>query len=114
MDLRQLRYLDAVARRFDGFYAGRFDIRYADVGKFLAGRGFAVVELNGVTSESSNMYDPTWSVVRAYRTLFRQWATVFRIGHLNRRNGVRPVSLGALVRLVRDYYRDRRLDPAAD
>jgi membrane protein DedA with SNARE-associated domain len=108
------RAIDEVARRFDGFHAGRFDLRYADVNEFKEGRGFAVVELNGVTAESSNAYDPTWSLARAYGTLVRQWRLLFRIGHLNRQAGVRPVSVGKLVRLVWDYYRNRRIDLAAD
>jgi hypothetical protein len=108
------RAVDGIARRFDGFYAGRFDLRYTDVNEFKEGRGFAVVELNGVTAESSNVYDPTWSLAKAYRTMVRQWALLFRIGHLNRQTGVRPVSVGKLVRRVWDYYRNRRIDLAAD
>ena len=50
---------DCVARHFDGFFVGRFDVRYANPEEFLAGRGFAIVELNGVTSESTNLYDPS-------------------------------------------------------
>src|SRR4029079_3344489 len=63
---------DHVARCFDGFFMGRFDVRYADPEEFETGRGFAIVELNGVTSESTNLYDPSWPLWRAYRTLFRQ------------------------------------------
>jgi membrane protein DedA with SNARE-associated domain len=54
------RAVDAVARRFDGFFIGRFDIRYTDREAFKAGRDLAIVELNGATSESTNVYDPSW------------------------------------------------------
>lgn len=108
------RAVDEMARRFDGFHVGRFDVRYADPAEFRAGRGFAVVELNGVTSESTNLYDPTWSLLRAYRTLFRQWAILFRIGAANRALGHRPVGVGELLALLRAYSRDRVPDRLAD
>lgn len=105
---------DRVARSFDGFFVGRFDVRYSDPVEFRAGRGFAVVELNGVTSESTNLYDPSWSLVRAYRTLFRQWSLLFRIGHANRLRGHRPVTAREFLSLVWGHYRDRRIEPLAD
>jgi membrane protein DedA with SNARE-associated domain len=105
---------DSVARQFDGFFVGRFDVRYTDPDEFRAGRGFAIVELNGVTSESTNLYDPSWPIWRAYRTLFRQWALLFRIGDANRHRGHRPVSLPELLNLLRAHYRDRTTSPLAD
>ena len=80
-------YVDRIAQRFEGFYFGRFDVRYADVEAFRAGRDLAIVELNGVTSESTNLYDPANSLWSAYRTLIRQWEILFRIADANRRRG---------------------------
>jgi len=97
--------VDRVAQRFEGFHFGRFDVRYADIKRFKAGEDFTVIELNGVTSESTNVYDPRWSLLRAYRTLFRQWALLFRIGAMNRRLGQRRSSAFALARDVVRYYR---------
>jgi membrane protein DedA with SNARE-associated domain len=108
------RAVDAVARPFAGFFAGRFDVRYTDVAAFRAGRDLAVVELNGVTAESTNLYDPSWSLLSAYRTLFRQWSLLYRIGHANRQRGHAATGIGELVRQVLAYYRGRRVDPLAD
>jgi hypothetical protein len=105
---------DAVARRFDGFFAGRFDVRYTSADEFRAGHGFAIVELNGVTAESTNLYDPSWPLWRAYRTLFRQWALLFRIGDANRGRGHRPATVAELLTLLRAHYRDRAVHPLAD
>ena len=101
-------------RPFEGFCFGRFDLRYSDPDELRAGRGFAVIELNGVTSESTNLYDPAWPLWRAYRTLFRQWALAFRVGAANRARGHRPVGVLDLLRLIRAYYRDRVVSPLAD
>jgi membrane protein DedA with SNARE-associated domain len=105
---------DEIAKHFDGFFVGRFDVRYSDMNEFRAGRGFAIVELNGVTSESTNLYDPSWSLWGAYYTLFRQWSLLFRIGAANCRHEIRPITPLDLLALLRAHYRGRAVDPLAD
>ncbi|MFN0137868.1 MAG: VTT domain-containing protein [Phycisphaerae bacterium] len=106
--------IDEIARQCDGFYFGRFDIRFADEEAFKAGREFAIVELNGVTSESTNLYDPSWSLLRAYRTLFRQWSLLFEIGARNRERGNRCSRIADVVSDTRAHYRTGVARLAAD
>jgi hypothetical protein len=106
--------IDAVARALPDFHFGRFDVRYAHVEELAAGRGFAVVELNGVTSEATNIYDPDWTLLAAYRTLFRQWSLAYRIGAANRRRGHRPSPLAALLRSAWEHYHGRPASALAD
>jgi membrane protein DedA with SNARE-associated domain len=106
--------INAVAQRFDGFYFGRFDVRYTDLEQFKSGQDFTIIELNGITSESTNIYDPSWSLLRAYRTLFRQWSILFEIGSINRRRQQRPSSLRNLAQDILRYYRNPRPTPLAD
>lgn len=101
------RAIDEIARQLDGFYFGRFDIRYADTEAFKAGREFSIVELNGVTSESTNIYDPSWSLLQAYRVLFQQWLLLFAIGAANRTRGIRVSSLWEVIADARRFYRQR-------
>jgi membrane protein DedA with SNARE-associated domain len=108
------RAVDTIARQVPGFFIGRFDIRYRDVDAFKAGRDLAIVELNGVTSESTNIYDPSRSLFAAYRTLFRQWAILYRIGNANQQRGHASTRILTLLGLVFGYYRDLRVDPVAD
>jgi hypothetical protein len=108
------RAVDVIARSFPGFYIGRFDVRYTDAEAFKTGRDLAIVELNGVTSESTNIYDPSWSLFAAYRTLFRQWSLLYRIGYANQQRGHAPTAILELLRLVFGYYRGLRVDPLAD
>ncbi|MCK6456394.1 MAG: VTT domain-containing protein [Phycisphaerae bacterium] len=106
--------IDAIARQFEGFFFGRFDLRYSDPNAFKAGRGFAIIELNGVASESTNLYDPSWSLLRAYRVLFRQWSILFEIGDRNRRLGHRASALTRVITDARAYYRERPMMLLAD
>lgn len=97
--------IDRIARSFDGFYFGRFDIRVPSRQDFMAGHNIKVVELNGVTSEATHIYDPKLSLFDAYRVLFEQWRIAFEIGYLNRERGFRVTPLRELVRAVREYRR---------
>lgn len=106
--------IDSIARRMEGFYFGRFDIRYHDADLLRAGQGFSIIELNGVTSESTNIYDPTWSLLRAYRVLFGQWRILFEIGARNRDTGRRVSTLREVIRDSLAYYRNRRVSRIAD
>lgn len=106
--------IDAIAQRVEGFHFGRFDIRYSNLDWFRAGRELAIVELNGVTSESTNIYDPSWPLWRAYAVLFRQWSILFRIGAANRRRGHAVSRIRDMLRDARAHYRNRRVSLVAD
>jgi len=88
--------VDQIAKSFDGFFFGRFDIRVPSRQDFMAGRNLQIIELNGVTSEATHIYDPRLSLFDAYRVLFRQWRIAFEIGARNRRMGARTASVGEL------------------
>jgi hypothetical protein len=97
--------IDAIARRVDGFYFGRFDVRYRDRRAFMEGRDLAIIELNGVSSEATHIYDPSRSIVAAWATLMTQWSHAFAIGAANRPRGHQPTSLLRLVSLIWTHLR---------
>ncbi len=95
--------IDRICRGYKGFYFGRFDLRSPSVEDFKRG-DFKIIELNGVTSEATNIYDPKNSLLGAYRVLFRQWRIAFEIGAQNRALGAPQTTVGDLLKL---YYRSR-------
>ncbi len=116
---------DAIAAAFESgardrgdapgeFDFGRFDIRYEDEDALRRGEGFVIIELNGALSESTNLYDPRRPLWWSYGVLARQWATLYRLGALRRRAGVRPMGFIELARTVRDHYRGRGGSEVAD
>jgi len=100
------RSIDAISQRLDGFFVGRYDIRYSSEDDLRAGRNFQIIELNGASSEATSIYDARNSLMAAYRTLFRQWKLVFVIAAANRRRGAAPTQLGTLWRA---WHRSTRL-----
>ena len=107
--------IDELCKKLEGFYFGRIDIRYTDVESFKRGENFAVIEFNGVTSESTNLYDPDWSLWQALSVLRKQWAMCFTIGkQVREREGVRPERpLRLLFKAVR-YYKSRHISSLSD
>lgn len=73
--------IDRIARGFvGGFDIGRFDVRCDSEAALMRGEGLAVIELNGVTSEPTNIYDPSWSIFRAQRVLWGYWDRLIDLG----------------------------------
>ncbi len=91
--------IDEVSRSIEGFYFGRYDLRAASFAELRDGR-FTIVELNGVTSESTNIYDPRYSLIDASRILFEQWRIAFEIGKMNIERGARAVTVRELARMI--------------
>lgn len=107
------RAIDRIARTMPGFCFGRFDIRYERVEEFKAGRGFKILELNGVLSESTNMYDPEFGLSRGLSILAHQWELAFRIGDENQARGARRATVREVLRAV-IKHRARRGDRGSD
>jgi len=106
--------IDAVARRFEGFCFGRFDLRYRDDEALKAGRQLTILELNGVTSESTDVYDPSNTLLRAWRKLLEQWRLAFEIGAAHRARGATPPTVRALLTTIVTYYRTRQVPDLSD
>ena len=107
--------IDEIAKHFEGFFFGRFDLRYSDRERFMAGEDLAIVELNGATSESTNIYDPRRSLLQAYITLHKQWLWALRIGDANRKRlNIEAPGLWEMFKALRTYYREREVNEVAD
>lgn len=80
--------VDRMARSFaGGFDIGRFDIRCESEEALMRGEGLHIIELNGVTSEPTNIYDPSWSIFRAQSVLLGYWRRLVDLGVARQRTG---------------------------
>jgi hypothetical protein len=108
------RRIDEISRKLNGFFIGRFDIRFSSEADLRAGKNFQIIELNGAASEATSIYDSRNSLFAAYRTLFRQWELVFAIGAANRARGCASTNLSLVWRKWREYARMAATYPVAD
>jgi hypothetical protein len=92
--------IDEISREYDGFFFGRYDVRTPCVEDFQKGTNFKIVELNGVTSEATNIYDPANTLMSAYKVIMKQWYYAFEIGAQNRKLGVRPTPTRKLIGIL--------------
>ncbi|MCL6269711.1 ATP-grasp domain-containing protein [Sansalvadorimonas sp. 2012CJ34-2] len=103
---RLTKKFDKLCSDIDGFYYGRFDVRFADEASFRNGENFKVVEINGVSSEAAHIWDANSTLGEVYKTLFAQYNMLFRIGAKNRDRGFQP---GSLVQLAQAWMVERKL-----
>src|SRR5207249_8627842 len=108
------RRIDEISQKLEGFFIGRYDLRYSSEDDLRAGCNFQIIELNGAASEATSIYDARNSLLAAYRTLFRQWELVFAIAAANRRRGAGATSLALLWRKWREYSQLVGTYPTAD
>ena len=97
--------IDRISRAYEGFFFGRYDVRVPDVQALERGAELTVLELNGVTSEATNIYDPRHSYRQALGILAQQWSLAYRIGAANRTAGA---SVATPLALVAAWWRARR------
>jgi len=96
--------IDRLSQSIEGFNFGRYDIRVPSAQDLEAGNHFKVLEVNGVTSESTNIYDPDHSVFDAYKILFKQWREAFEIGAQSISQGAVKVTLWQLMMHLKKTY----------
>ena len=101
IDPKLSQSLDRIFADIPGFYYGRLDVKFKDVKSLSDGVEFNIIEINGASSESINIWDRNAGLFTAVRTLLQQYHTLFKLGDLSRRRGLKPPGLLALYRAWR-------------
>ncbi len=95
---------DQIALPIEGFYYGRFDLKVSNLEDFYAGHNIKIMELNGATSEPGHVYDPSYTLWKAYRDIMHNMRIVADISAANIRLGVKPTPLGKLLQTSREFF----------
>ncbi|SHF86588.1 membrane protein DedA, SNARE-associated domain [Fodinibius roseus] len=82
--------LNNICSSVPGFCFGRMDIKVPTASHLRRGEDIDIIEVNGVTSESTNIYDKHYSLSQGLRILCQQWRLAFEIGAGNREKGAEP------------------------
>ncbi len=95
--------IDRISKSFKGFYFGRYDVKAPSENFVREGKEIKVIEVNGVTSESTNIYDPEHSFFYAVKTLTKQWKICYEIGSQvkARKPSLKSPSISHLLSLLR-------------
>lgn len=84
--------IDAVSRRIDGFYFGRYDLRCNSIEDLKAGKNFSILEVNGAGAEPAHIYEPGFSFFKAQLTIARHFRMMYKAARENNKNGVAYMS----------------------
>lgn len=76
--------LDEISIQIEGYYYGRFDIKFNSWEELENGKAFSIVELNGANSEPTHVYDPKHSYFFALREFMRHYKMMAQISRLNK------------------------------
>jgi len=106
--------IDRISQKVNGFFIGRYDVRFETWEELERGQGFQILELNGVAGEPTSAYDASRSVTHAFSLLFRHWELAFAIGAENRKRGYHPTPPLIILTEWFSYRRASRCLPRAD
>jgi hypothetical protein len=105
--------VETIARDIREFHFGRFDIRFRSIEALQRGEDFYIVELNGAGAEMLHFWDGRFGIVEAYRTLWRQYRTLFALSAENARRGHKPVGFWHMLKMqIRQEKLRRRYPPS--
>jgi hypothetical protein len=79
---------DSIAKKIDGFYYGRFDVRCRTEEDVVTGQQMRILELNGAGAEPAHIYDPESSIFSAWASLFYHWHLLYKVSVTNHRKGI--------------------------
>ncbi len=102
---------EAIATSIGDFYFGRFDIKTTSYDDLKKGESFKILELNGAGSEPGHIYDPAFSIGRAYRDIFKHLNLLAKVSYVNHRKGVPYLSLRegwSEFRKIRKYNKEKK------
>ena len=108
------RWIDEGCSQVPGYFYGRIDVRYTNVEDFKRGEGISIIEANGLSSESTNMYDPTFSITEAWSIMRKHWVVAMEIGKINRSRGVRGINEWTYIKNWFHWRRTGRSNELAD
>lgn len=99
---RLSRTFDSICAEIPGFYFGRFDLRCASLEDLYEGR-VKILELNGCGAEPAHIYDPEFSLWKAFHELVLHWDYIFRIAKANKARGVDFLTLREGMQFYRKF-----------
>ncbi len=99
-----VQVFDEVSSGIDGFNFGRFDMKVRSIPDLMNGEGIKIFELNGATSEPGHIYDPKYSIFRAYRDAASNMLMMMKVSKANMKKGVPVTPFLKMWHLVREHF----------
>jgi len=89
-------------------YYGRFDMRVGSWTDLREGKNIRVLEFNGASSDPAHIYQPGYSLFKAYQDMAFHWKVMRKIALQNRKRGYQPVRFKKIISALILYFRYKR------
>ncbi|MRT94101.1 hypothetical protein [Ancylomarina sp. 16SWW S1-10-2] len=87
-----------ISEPLEGFYYGRFDIKVSRIPDLYEGKHIKILEINGTNSEPAHIYDPDYSLFKAYKEVIKHMNLVYQISRANIALGIKPLPFSDLMK----------------
>jgi hypothetical protein len=105
---KTLEKLEEICDSVKGYDFGRMDIKFKGKEALANGKDFKILEVNGSEAESTHIYDRKYSLLYAYKTLYKQWDTLFKIAKINRNNGFYGLTARKLILDYIEFFKENK------
>lgn len=95
--------VDALTTPFEDFHYGRYDLRVPSLEDLRSGLNLQVLELNGMTAEPVHIYDPSYSIFKAWLDSCAGWSAAFSAGALLRAAGHKSPTLREILDALKEH-----------
>lgn len=102
---------DKITSSYAGFNYGRFDLKIPSMESLKSGDGIRIFEVNGVTSEPGHIYDPEFSLIRAYKDTIEHMGYVFRVSRENIKQGFKLPTTWTVVKTIFTHFGGKKKAP---
>lgn len=79
---------DSISHQIPGFFFGRYDLRCRTIEELKRGKNIKILELNGAGAEPGHIYQPGYSIFKAWKELLFHWQILYQISILNYKKGI--------------------------
>jgi hypothetical protein len=93
-----VRVFREISKPLNGFYYGRFDIKVNSIHDLYEGNNIKILEINGTNSEPAHIYDPDYSLFKAYSEIIKHMNLVYKISRANMALGIKPMPFSDLIK----------------
>ncbi|MEM7103943.1 MAG: hypothetical protein AAF502_12475 [Bacteroidota bacterium] len=99
---------DMISLQMKDLYYGRFDLKYNTFEELKQGRNFKIMELNGVNSEPAHIYQPGYSIFKAYGDIYRHLKIIYAISKKQRERGISFIPFREFIQSIYQYFSYKR------
>ncbi len=100
--------ISKIVEPLPNFYYGRIDLKATSFENLENGKDIKIIEINGANSEPTHIYDPNYSLIKAYKDLFTHWKLMADICIANISKGVKTSNATEFLNEITGHVQKRK------